>query len=117
MLQDRDSISPQVSMDLPIAAEDVPKLTRAMQDFAATHELQFRDASVPTSLFLSLCNDRGITVQLHLLASIGVFERQPGSGWQQTTKDLIDRIENLWPGKLRFRSPGGGEMPRPKELQ
>ena len=81
VLRDRDSISPQVSMDLQIAPEDVPKLFRAMQDFAVTHKLQFRDASVPTRWFISLCNDRGVTIQLQLLvlADIGVsnFSRAP----------------------------------------
>ena len=117
VLRGRDSIAPQVSMDLPIAQEDVPKLMQAMQDFAATHQLQVRDASAPDRWFLSLCNDQGLTIQLHLLVTIGVFERQPGSGWQQTTKELIATIETLWPGKLRFRAPQGGTMPRPKELQ
>lgn len=117
VLRDRDSIAPQVSMELQIAQEDVPKLTQAMHEFAATHKLHYRDASVPARWFLSLCNDRGLTIRLDLLVEISVFELQPGSGWQQTTKELIDRIEALWPGKLRFHAPQGGYMPRPEELQ
>jgi hypothetical protein len=117
VLRDRDSISPQMSIDLQIAPEDAPKLTQVIQDFAASNKLQYRDASVPTHSHVSLCNERGLTIKLDRLASLSVFELQPGSGWQQTTKELIDRIETLWPGKLRFRAPQGGDMPRPKELQ
>jgi hypothetical protein len=117
VLLDRDSISPQVSMELQIAREDVPQLTAAMQDFAAARDLQYRDASEPDRLDISFCNDRGLTISLDTLVSISVFERQSGSGWQQTTKELIDRIETLWPGKLLFSAPQGGYMPRPQELQ
>jgi hypothetical protein len=77
--------------------------------------LQFRSiASELARSFASLCNDR-LTINVSLYG-IEVFELQPHSGWQQTTKDLVGRIETLWPGKLSFRPPKGGEMPRPKEL-
>jgi hypothetical protein len=113
----RQSIAPQVSMDLPITGEALAELTRATAEFAATKNLSFRDSSKPEALFLSLCHDRGLTIHLSPGVSIAVFEVHAGSDWQRTTKDLIDRIETLWPGKLRFRAPQGGDMPRPKELQ
>ena len=117
VLRDRDRISSKVGMYLQIVSDDIPKLTRAIEDFAATHALSFRNSSVPTALFLSLCNDRGVTIQLQLFVAISVFELQPGSGWERTTKDLITALETLWPGKLGFNVPGGKFVPRPKELQ
>ena len=117
VLRDRDSIAPKVSMDLQIAPEQVPRLIGEMREFAASHELQFRDASVSDRWFISLCDDRGATIQLQHLADISVFELQPGSGWQLTTRELIERIETLWPGKLRFHAPLGGYKPRPEELK
>jgi hypothetical protein len=115
VLRDRESISPQVGLVLSSRARKGAKLTQIMEDLAAVHELQFGSvASEPARSLVRLCNDRlTIKVSVH---GIEVFELQPHSGWQQPTKDLIGRIETVWPGKLRFHSPEGGEMPRPKEL-
>jgi hypothetical protein len=115
VLRDRTSIAPQVSLVLDLPSEEAPKLTQAMQDFATTYKLQFQDADrMRHRSFISMCNDR-----LTIVASVPVFELQPGSNWQPITKDLIDRIETLWPGRSRFRAPlpPDGDMPRPKALQ
>lgn len=39
VLRDRESISPQVSLVLQLASEEAPKLTQAMEDFAAVHKI------------------------------------------------------------------------------
>ena len=113
---DRNWFPSQVQMRLEITDEEGLKLKRAMEEFAATHKMSFRD-NVPGIRLISLCNDRGVTIKLHDLRHIAVIERQPDSGWQQTTKELIDRVQTMWPGKLRFADGKRGEMPRPKELQ
>ena len=110
---DRNWFPSQVQMRLEITDEEGLKLKRAMEEFAATHKMSFRD-NVPGIRLISLCNDRGVTIKLHDLRHIAVIERQPDSGWQQTTKELIDRIETMWPGKLRFADGKRGEMPRPR---
>lgn len=110
-------LAPQLVIRLEITGEERPKLTRAMEEFAAIHKISFQDNSVSQALAISLCNDRGVTFKLSSLPpfhNIAVIERRPDSGWQQTTKELIAGIESLWPGKLRFITKEG-EMP--KELQ
>ena len=87
-----------MSMELQIAAEDAPKLTQALQDFAAKRGMSFKDASLPTTRFVSLCNDRGVTAQLS--STMGVFELRPDSGWERTTKELIDTLEASWPDRI-----------------
>lgn len=116
VLRDRETIAPQVGLNLQLASEDAPKLRQAMEAFAAAHKLQVRTlAAEPARSAVSLCNDR-LTIKASL-NEIDVFELQPQSGWQQISRGLIARIETLWPGKLRFRLPTGGEMPRPKGLR
>jgi hypothetical protein len=100
--RDRNWLPSQATMRLEITDEEGLKLTRAMEEFAATHKMSFRDNSVSGTHSISLCNDRGVTIKLHALRHIAVIERRPDSGWQQTTKELVDRIETLWPGKLRL---------------
>jgi hypothetical protein len=127
VLRDRDSISPQVSMELPIAADDLPKLTKVIQDFAGAHKLSFRDVGVPyvpPNHSVSLCNDQGVTIHLGVAIQparsadlqISVFELKDGAGWLPMTRALLAKIETEWPEKILFRSPRGGYMPRPKEL-
>ena len=99
--RDRNWLPSQATMRLEITDEERPKLTRAMEEFAATHKMSLRNNSESGTHSISLCNDR-VTIKLHALRHIAVIERQPDSGWQQTTKELTDRIETLWPGKLRF---------------
>jgi hypothetical protein len=116
VLRDRNSISPRASMVLDLASEEAPQMARALQGFAATYKLQFRDADHSGHRwFMTMCNDR-LTIQASP-SQIAIFELEPGSNWQAVTKDLIDRIEALWPGRLRFRGPQGGYERRPKELQ
>ena len=103
-------------MRLEIAAEEWPKLTQFIEEFAKTHAMSLRNDEDRTDAYLSICNDAGLTIKAWR-GQTSVFERQPHSGWERTTKDLVDKLESLWPGRLRFPAPKGGSMPRPEELQ
>ena len=116
LLRDRQSISPQVSIVSMVPTEDLPKLTQLVEEFARTRALSFRNSSAGAALYLSICND-GLAITLSNLVEISVFELQPGSSWQRMTKELIDTLQTQWPGKILFRAPSGGYMPRPAELQ
>ena len=102
-------------MILELPEDEAPKLARVMTDFAAAYKLQVREAAnEPPRLTISLCNER-LTIKGSPY-EITVFETQNGSGWREASKYLIGVIESTWPGKPAFRSPAGGDIPRPKEL-
>jgi len=131
----RRSIGPQVSMDLGISETDWPHLKDVFSAFAATNNLSFRDDSevrpeIVRTLYLSVCNS-GVTISTaeQRWASqgyeapikgrgiaIGVYETHAGSGWERLARQLVDRLEELWPRKVRFRGNRGEPIPMPKAL-
>ena len=135
MLRDgRDSIGPQVSMDLPIDVADWTRLTKLFLDFAAARGMSFRDSTqnrpnVMQAIYLSACGEQvNVTAMQQRWSttntaipnrgiSIGIYEQHDGSDWKQIARDLIAEIELAWPGKLQFRGRDGGVVPMPPELQ
>jgi hypothetical protein len=131
----RTSIGPQVNMDLEISDTDWPLLKQVFTTFAATNHLAFRDDSevrleIVRTLYLSVCNG-GVTISTaeQRWASqgyeapmkgrgiaIGVYETHPGSGWERLARQLMQRLEERWPGKIRFRGKGGELVPTPNAL-
>ena len=134
----RQSVIPRVSIDLNIDVQDWPKLTEVLKEFASGHALSFRNSSrtepgVFRVLALSLCNERGTNIGAHqqewasaqwkssplarLGVSLGVYELQRDSGWEQLARDLIAKLESVWQGKVGFKDGGGRVIPMPRELQ
>jgi hypothetical protein len=131
----RRSIAPQVTMDLEISITDWPRLRDVFSALAATNHLSFRDDSevrpeIVRTLYLSVCNS-GVsisTAEQRWAAqryeapikgrgiAIGVYETHSGSGWEQLVRQLVGRLEELWPGKIRFRGTRGELIPMPKAL-
>jgi hypothetical protein len=131
----RRSIGPQVTMDLEIPDTDWPNLRGVFSAFAATNHLSYRDDSevrpaLVRTLYLSVCNS-GVSISTaeQRWASqgyeapikgrgiaIGVYQTQPGSGWERLARQLVGRLEELWPGKIRFRGKRGELIPMPKAL-
>lgn len=133
----RNGIGPQIRAYLQLNLEDWPRLTKVVEDFGIKHELSFRDSSraqpeVIHVLGLSLCNERGVAIQLmdqrwasrdfaSLLqdggAFVGIYQVRSESGWEQLARDFVAEIENDWPGKLQFRDGSGRIADKPLELQ
>ena len=134
----RQHVTPQVGIELHIDAQDWPKLTEVFKELASGYALSFRNSSktepgIFQLLGLSLCNERGTNIEAHWQewasekwkasplarrgVPLGVYELQKDSGWEQLARDLIAKLESVWPGKVVFRDRGGRLVPMPRELQ
>jgi hypothetical protein len=133
----RTSIGPQVDIELQLAIDDWPRFTKFLQNFSVAHQLSFRDTSqtkpgIARILALSLCNDRGINIEVidqrwasrhfePLIAgrgtSIPVYEVHEHSGWERLARDLVEELEAAWPGKVQFRGRDGRVIQKPRALQ
>ncbi|MBT8399765.1 MAG: hypothetical protein KJO98_04755 [Rhodothermia bacterium] len=131
----RSHIRSQVNIDLDIEEEDWPALQEIFDSFSSVHELSFRDASevrpdVVRTLYLSVCNE-GVTISTaeQRWASqgyrafmegrgvgIGVYETQEDSAWRHVAQQLVSRLEQSWPDKVRYRDGGGRLVPPPTSL-
>lgn len=131
------SIGSQVNIEVDIRIEDWPKLTKLFESFGKTHNFSLRNLSRTRPgefqiLALSLCNERGayFSVNDQRLAShnfdplikgwgtlIGVYEGQEGSGWKQSTRDMVSELDSAWPGMVKFRDGSGRVIPMPDALQ
>jgi hypothetical protein len=119
----RTSVGPEVNIDLDVAMEDWPGLTRLLRDYANAHRMSFRNLSKEQAaafsiLSLSACTEEGIIIMaseqrwasqkyLSLMSgrgvSIEVFDLRDGPGWQLFAHDLVAALELRWLGKVRFR--------------
>ena len=108
-----------------------PKLTRVLEDFAASHGMSFRnsnqsDPNVLESLDLSLCNEQGllITANDHRWATQGyapimadwkvpvsLFDLTEGASWRRLSHDLFAALNSEWPGKVQVRLFGDRLIP------
>jgi len=132
----RTSVGTRVNVVLAVAVDDWPRVTQIFQDFAAAHHLSFRNSShaspgVVDMLDLSLCNERGLNI--HSLeqvwhqknvsvpdkrgVSLGVYELRDGSDWRSEARELIARLEAVWPGRIQFKDNLGRDIPMPEELR
>jgi hypothetical protein len=131
----RRSVGSQVRIVLEVAGDDWPRLTQLFRDFAAAHELSFRDSSraspgVVQVLGLSLCNDRGVNIEAieqiwqHAGSMpardgvlLGIYELHDGSGWRSLARELVAQLQSTWPQKLAFKDHTGHIVPMPAELR
>jgi hypothetical protein len=132
----RQSIGPQVNLDLQISKEDWPGLAALLATFSVKHGMDFRDSTriEPNMhyLALSMCNDRGVSIEVLDMrlahrnfqpsipgrgVPVAVFEVHEGSGWTQIARPLVAEIEATWPAKLTFRDSLGRVMPMPITLR
>ncbi len=131
----RDSIGAQVRMDLDISDDEWADLTMIFEEFAVEHQISFRNDSevrpeVVRTLYLSVCSDN-VTIKTHEQrwasrsynstpgrgVGIPVYEVHPNSEWKSLTRQLIDRLEQTWPTKVRYRDRVGRIIPMPENLQ
>jgi hypothetical protein len=132
----RSSVHSQLNVDILIAIEDWPALSRQFEEFAAAHALSFRNSSrtdpgVVHVLGLSLCNENGVNISaidqrwvprnLEPIVpgrgvGVGVYELRENSGWRAHARDLVAVLEAAWPGKVTFRDKDGRLMPKPTDL-
>jgi hypothetical protein len=122
----RSSVSPQASIDLDIAMDDWPRLTRLLEGFGVSHGMSFRNSGESTPaikiLGLSACTEDGIviTADEQRWASrnyaspiegrgvpIGVYDLNDGTGWQRLAQELVALLDSEWRGKVRFRDGNG----------
>jgi hypothetical protein len=132
----RTSVGPKVSIDLEIAMDAWPRLTRLLEEFGASHGMSFRNLThsqpaVVDVLSLSACTEAGLVITAFeqrwadpriasLLSDrgvpIGVFDLHDGTGWQPLARDLIAMLDTEWRGKVRFRGDDGELVPKPAVL-
>lgn len=132
----RKSLSPEVNIDLDIGWEEWPALAEALESYANERGMFYRSSGVGPrgsfqTAYLSVCDESGVLISVNEMRSmrnraddpfadfgvgVPVYEAKMGSGWQQTTIALIDRLEARWPGKVRFRDGVGNLVPKPEEL-
>jgi hypothetical protein len=131
----RRSMSPSVNIDLDIAMDDWPRLTKLLEEFATSHGMSFRNLSKSESsvkiLSLSECTASGIVISTNeqrwahqnfappLLGygvSIGVFDPNYDSYWLALAQELVAKLETEWAGKVRFRGGNGRIVPKPPQL-
>jgi hypothetical protein len=125
----RASAAPQIEIDLDIKPEDWPRLSSLFNEFSRTHGMLFRDLSenqphVLKALSLSICNSAGQVISVedlrwasnHYVSSmpgygvpINIFNLNGRAGWRSIARQLVDTLDNQWPGKVRFRD-GRGEL-------
>jgi len=99
------SLIPKMQVNLDIEMGEWPKLTRVLEDFAASHGMSFRnsnqsDPNVLESLDLSLCNEQGllITANDHRWATQGYA---PDHGGLESSRESL-------------RSDGGRQLATPE---
>jgi hypothetical protein len=133
LFRDRRSVSGEWSINLQIAAEEWPSLTRQIEHFGAAHTLSLRNSSktqpgaFPPILNLSLCNDQGINIvadnqqsapwNFEIMSSgvvITIYNLHNDPNRLGTTRDLIAKLEAVWPGKVKIL---GRNIPTPKDMQ
>jgi hypothetical protein len=132
----RQSIVPQVNIDLRIEKDDWSRLAAVLSTFSAANGMHFRDSTriepAMHYLHLSACNDHGVNIHVHdmrwthrnfepLIAGrgvpVGVYEVHDNSGWPRIAGALIADLEVAWPGKVAFLDQRGNEIPVPQYLR
>jgi len=122
----RTSVGPQIDADINLAAEDWPMLRQIFIDFGVARSLSFRsDEHVQGGTVmwqrLSLCNEAGVNIDAtdqpwltqtnsflaHRGINFTVYELRAGSGWNELTRPLLDKIDVTWPNRTTFRGPDG----------
>jgi hypothetical protein len=109
---------PVTRIDLLIVTEDWPKLVPLFREFGESEQLSFRNSGrnefgQRRGLALSLCNEAGVNIEAsgtELWAQgvgISVFQLRDGAGAVKFGSDLAAKLEQRWPGSVRFRDVRG----------
>ena len=126
----RIAIAPQLNFTLEIGIGDWQKLIDAMKDLKAPGSRSLRSDKNSIlgfdTLTLSLCSEAGYNISATEIGgarrepatsvNVLVYEMTPGSGWQEPVREIVARLEALWPGKIQFKDSNGKTVPKPKEL-
>jgi hypothetical protein len=131
----RRSVAPKLSLDLDIAMDDWPRLTKLLQEFAASHGMSFRNESQSEPpvkvLSLSECTASGVLISADEQRwahqnfapsvpgrgiSVTVYNPNDDSGWLTLARELVARLEADWTDKVRYRGSDGRIVPKPAEL-
>jgi hypothetical protein len=131
-----NAVAPVLNIDLDAESDEWPALKAVLESASAKYGLSFRDSSRQPSetmitLSLSGCSDSGINVEVHELrfarhgfknfmqtrgTGLVIYALLPGAEWRPVARDLLDRLEKQWPGRVRFLGPEGREVERPPGL-
>jgi hypothetical protein len=131
---DLSPADPVLRLDLDIPNSTWGAFKNFMADFASERELLFVDLSEShpdvNVLALSICNERGLRIVVleqrwrhhdfaHPITGRGVGIKfyireaeERRAFWAGFAESLIDRLEERWPGKVRFRNEGGLLVPK-----
>jgi hypothetical protein len=131
----RTTVRPEVFGYIDLNAEEWPRLTEIFRDFGSAHSLELRaDQNARNGkLFwrdLNLCNEQGVAIEAldqPWLADVksptpkGVllsfYEMKPGSEWGSLARDLVGKIDVVWPEKIKFHGPDGKIIPEVEALR
>ena len=126
------SIGPQIAADLKLPAESWPALRQIFIDFGVAHSLSFRsDEQIRDGKVnwrgLNLCNEAGVNIdaidqpwlaRMPRLAQIkspladkgirfGVYALKPESDWKPLARELLEKIDVMWPHETTFHGLDG----------
>ena len=120
-------------VDLRVDYSSWPEVSRALKGFAADENWFVRDtstevANVVRTLEISLCDsndlsvfvneqrwaDRGYAPPSSLKLLIAMYGDAPGNVWHPVANRLVNRLEDEWPGAVKFIDGGSNEVAPPQ---
>jgi hypothetical protein len=121
-----------MTVDLRVDYDSWQEVSRVLKSFAADDNWSVRDTSteipdVVRALEISLCNtddlivyvnekrwaERGYAAPSSMKLLISMYGDAPDDVWHPLAQRLIDRLEQNWPGALRFVDGQANEIAPP----